>query len=275
MTFWLALGVSVVAGLIGALSGMGGGIVLVPALTLLGVDIKSAIPISIVSVIATSSGSAAAYVRDRMTNLKIGMFLEMFTITGAIAGAHLSLASGQGFLFVLFGLVLLASWATLFVRRRAEWEPANDQDAFSRWLELSGHYEDQAAHRTISYRARHAYLGGPMMLMAGLAAGMLGIGAGALKVMIQDLVMDLPPKVSSTTSNMIIGVTALAGAGVYLAAGQIDPGLVAPVIIGVVTGAFVGTRLLVRMTNESVSRLFRVVLLILGAEMVLRGMGVF
>jgi len=118
-------------------------------------------------------------------------------------------------------------------------------------------------------------LGGPMMLMAGLAAGMLGIGAGALKVMIQDLVMDLPPKVSSTTSNMIIGVTALAGAGVYLAAGQIDPGLVAPVIIGVVTGAFVGTRLLVRMTNESVSRLFRVVLLILGAEMVLRGMGVF
>ena len=263
--------VSIGAGFVGAMSGMGGGVVLIPALTLLGIDIKHAIAISIVSVIATSSGSASAYVRDRITNLKVGMFLEMFTILGALAGATITLAAAQRPLFILFGLVLLASWATLFLQRHEGWRPVLHQDAFSRWLELDSGYFDQATQQTIRYRAARAYLGGPLMFGAGLIAGLLGIGAGALKVLIHDLVMGLPPKVSTTTSNLIIGVTALAGTSVYLAAGLIDPGLAAPVMLGVVLGAFIGTRLLVRLTNQAVRRFFMLVLVALGVEMIVRG----
>jgi len=265
------LAVSILAGLIGAMSGMGGGIVLVPGLTLLGMDIKHAIAISTVSVIATSSGAASAYVRDRITNLKVGMFLEVFTIVGALAGAGITIAAPRRPLFILFGSVLLASWVTLFAQRHEHWRPVARQDKFSQWLELAGSYHDQATQETISYRAARAYLGGPLMLGAGLIAGLLGIGAGALKVLIQDLVMGLPPKVSATTSNLIIGVTALAGTSVYLAAGLIDPGPTAPVMLSVLLGAFVGTRLLVRLSNQAVRRFFLVMLAVLGIEMILRG----
>lgn len=263
--------VSVVAGFVGAMSGMGGGVVLVPTLTFLGLDIKHAIALSIVSVIATSSGSASAYVRDRITNLKVGMFLEMFTILGALAGAAITLVSGQRYLLIAFGVVLLASWVSMFVRHREVWRPVAHQDALSRWLELEGSYHDPSIGEEIHYRATRAWLGGPLMFVAGLIAGLLGIGAGALKVLIHDLVMGLPPKVSTTTSNLIIGVTALAGTSVYLAAGLIDPGLTAPVILGIVLGAFIGTRVLVRLTNEAVRRLFLVVLGVLGIEMLVRG----
>jgi uncharacterized membrane protein YfcA len=267
---WLFL-VSILAGFIGAMSGMGGGVVLIPSLTLLGIDIKHAIAISIVSVIATSSGSASAYVRDGITNLKVGMFLEMFTILGALVGAAITLASGQRVLTIAFGVVLLASWGALFVQRHEGWRPVAQQDRFTHWLELEGSYHDQATAQTINYRAGRAYLGGPLMFGAGLIAGLLGIGAGALKVLIHDLVMGLPPKVSTTTSNLIIGVTALAGTSVYLAAGMIQPGMAAPVILGIVIGAFIGTRVLVRLTNETVRRFFMVVLLVLGVEMLVRG----
>jgi uncharacterized protein len=234
-------------------------------------DIKQAIALSMVSVIATSSGAASAYVRDRITNLKIGMFLEMFTILGALVGAALALAAGQELLFVLFGLVLFLSWMVLFLNRHEDWRPAASQDRFSQWLELEGCYHDQASGRTICYQATRAYLAGPLMFAAGLVAGMLGIGAGALKVLIHDQVMGLPPKVSTTTSNLIIGVTALAGASVYLAAGAIDPALVAPVMLGILLGAFLGTKLLVRLTNQAVRYFFLVVLLVLGLEMLFRG----
>jgi uncharacterized membrane protein YfcA len=271
MSFELLFVVSIIAGFVGAMSGMGGGIILVPALTFFGMDIKHAIAVSIVSVIATSSGSASAYVRDRITNLKVGMFLEMFTIVGALAGAAITLVSGRRLLFILFGLVLLFSWVVLFRQRHLSWHEVVHQDSFSRWLELEGSYYDQSIRQMIAYRGSRACFGGPMMFGAGLIAGLLGIGAGALKVLIHDLVMGLPPKVSTTTSNLIIGVTALAGTSVYLAAGVIDPGLAAPVILGVVLGAFLGTRLLVRLTNQAVRRLFLIVLLVLGIEMVLRG----
>jgi hypothetical protein len=274
MSFPLLFLVSILAGFVGAMSGMGGGVVLVPALTLLGLDIKHSIAISIISVIATSSGSASAYVRDRITNLKVGMFLEMFTIVGALVGASITLISSPQPLFVVFGLVLLGSWLTLFLQRHEEWRPVAHQDALSRWLELEGSYYDQPTGRMIHYKAGRAYFGGPLMFLAGLIAGLLGIGAGALKVLIHDLVMGLPPKVSTTTSNLIIGVTALAGTSVYLAGGMIDPGLAAPVILGVVTGAFIGTRVLVRLTNRRVREFFLVILAILGLEMVLRGLGV-
>ena len=274
MSFELVFLISICAGFIGAMSGMGGGIILIPALTLLGLDIKHSIAISIVSVIATSSGSASAYVRDKITNLKIGMFLEMFTIVGAIVGAAITLTAGQRYLYLLFGFVLLASWAALLFQRRIKEKPEAVQDRFSQWLELSGSYYDQATHETISYKAVRSYFGALLMFGAGLVAGLLGIGAGALKVLIHDLVMGLPPKVSTTTSNLIIGVTALAGASVYLAAGLVDPGLIAPVILGVVTGAFLGTRVLVRVTNQVVRNIFLVVLIVLGLEMLLRGFGV-
>jgi uncharacterized protein len=271
ISFELLFVVSIVAGFVGAMSGMGGGVVLIPVLTFLGMDIKHAIAISIVSVIATSSGSASAYVRDRITNLKVGMFLEMFTILGALAGAAITLISNRQFLFLLFGVVLLGSWVTLFKQRHESWRQVTRQDAFSRWLELEGSYYDHSIGQTISYVGGRAYLGGPLMFGAGLIAGLLGIGAGALKVLIHDLVMGLPPKVSTTTSNLIIGVTALAGTSVYLAAGMINPGLTAPVILGVVSGAFIGTRLLVRLTNQTVRRFFLIVLMVLAIEMILRG----
>ena len=271
MSFHVLFLVSVVAGFVGAMSGMGGGVVLIPVLTFLGMDIKHAIAVSIVSVIATSSGSASAYVRDRITNLKVGMFLEMFTIVGALAGAAITLVSGRRILFILFGIVLLSSWVALFRQRSEGWLPASHQDIFSCWLELQGSYYDRSVQQTIAYRGVRAYLGGPFMFGAGLIAGLLGIGAGALKVLIHDLVMGLPPKVSTTTSNLIIGVTALAGTSVYLAAGMIDPGLAAPIILGVVFGAFMGTRLLVRLTNQTVRHIFLGVLLVLGFEMMIRG----
>ncbi len=272
MTLEPLLLLSFVAGLVGAMAGMGGGVVLIPALTLAGEDIKRAIAVSTVSVIATSSGAASAYVRDHVTNLKVGMFLEMFTIVGAIVGASITVASGGRWLYVAFGLVLLASWGALWLQRGRPWEPPASQDAFSHWLELEGEYPDHALGRPVAYRATRAAIGGPCMFGAGLIAGLLGIGAGALKVLIHDLVMGLPPKVSTTTSNLIIGVTALAGTSVYLASGLIDTGLAAPVIVGVAAGAFAGTRILLRVSNETVHRFFRVVLLLLGAEMIVRGL---
>ena len=271
----LLFAVSIVAGFVGAMSGMGGGIVLIPVLTLLGLDIKHAIAISMVSVVATSSGAASAYVREHITNLKVGMFLEMFTILGAIVGASVTLVSGDRLLFVAFGAVLLLSWGTLFLRPHDEQSYLHPQDRFSRWLELQGSYFDHAQGETIEYRGRRAYLGGPMMFGAGFIAGLLGIGAGALKVLTLDLAMGLPAKVSTTTSNLIIGVTALAGTSVFLAAGLINPGITAIVVLGVVAGAFLGTRVLKWMTNLAVRRLFLVLLLILGLEMLLRGFGVF
>lgn len=269
--FALLLLISVAAGFVGAMSGMGGGVVLIPTLTLVGMDIKHAIAISIVSVIATSSGSASAYVRDHITNLKVGMFLEMFTILGAISGAAITVVSSRRPLFLLFGVVLLGTWVALFFQSHEHWTPVARVDRFSRWLELRGTYYDRAQQQTITYEGARAWAGGPLMFLAGVIAGLLGVGAGALKVLIHDLVMGLPPKVSTTTSNLIIGVTALAGTSVYLAAGLINPGLAAPVILGVGAGAFLGTKLLVRLSNLAVRRIFLVVLLILGLEMLIRG----
>ena len=272
MSFELLLLVAFVAGMVGAMSGMGGGVVLIPVLTWFGMDIKRAIAVSIVSVIATSSGSASAYVRDHITNLRVGMFLEMFTMLGALVGASITIAVGRQVLALLFSAVLLASWGTLWVQRHERVAAEAPQDRFSAWLGLEGRYFDRALGHEVRYRARRAYLGAPLMFVAGMISGLLGIGAGALKVLIHDLVMGLPPKVSTTTSNLIIGVTALAGTSVYLANGLIAPALAAPVILGITSGAFVGTRILVRLRNETVRRFFLVVLLALAIEMLLRGL---
>ena len=272
-SFFLVLIISVVAGFFGAMTGLGGGTIVVPVLTFLGVDIKVAIAASMVSVIATSCSAAAVYVRQGMINLKVGMFLEMFTIVGAVIGASITLISGQQALYIAFGAILIIAGVSLFIKQRLS--PAGgkkeNQDRFTRWLGLDGGYDDRAEKRRIEYYPSRAALGGPLMVVAGMISGLLGIGAGAFKVLVQDLAMGLPTKVSTSTSNMIIGVTALAGSSVYLSAGLVDPGLAAPVIIGVVIGAFSGTVLLTRTTNRNVRRYFIVIVLLIGIDMVARG----
>jgi uncharacterized membrane protein YfcA len=266
--------ISLVAGLVGALAGVGGGLFVVPALTLVfGVDIRLAIGASIVSVIATSSGSAAAYVRDRMTDLHIGMFLEVATTIGAIGGALLASVVAPGFLFVLLGLVLLGSGALQLVRLvELPAEPA-EPSALAVRLRLFGSYPDRNEGRTVAYSARRIPLGFVLMGFAGLVSGLLGIGSGALKVLAMDGAMGLPIKVSSATSNFMIGVTAAASAGIYLSRGDVDPRIATPVALGVLGGAVIGARILPHLSNRAVRRIFVPVLVLIGLETLARGLG--
>ncbi len=267
----LTLAVAMAAGFVGAMGGVGGGIVLIPALTFLGMDIKKAIALSMLSVIATSSGAASAYVRDRLTNLKVGMFLEVFTILGAPIGASLTAVLPRKPLFLLLGFLLLGSALTLYLRNRRAKPPAQDQDRFSAWFELEGSYPERPGEM-VSYKVVRAYWGGPLMFLAGVTAGLLGIGAGALKVLIFDLVMGLPTKVSTTTSNLVIGVTALAGSSVYFAEGLIDAGAAVPVILGILAGALAGTRLLVRLKGQTIRWFFMGLLVVLSIQIMVRGL---
>jgi uncharacterized protein len=245
---------------------------LIPVLTtFFHVDIKHAIAVSMLSVIATSSGAASAYLKDRLTNLKVGMFLETFTMAGALAGAALAVHANPRWLYLAFGVVLLLSWSALWFGQKGAWQPVNHPDALSRWLELRGAYRETENGPVVSYHATRAGLGAVCMFGAGAVAGLLGIGAGALKVLIHDLIMGLPAKVSTTTSNLIIGVTALAGASVFLAQGLIEPGLAVPIVLGILVGAWAGTRLLVRLNNRAVRNFFLFVLAVLGVEMLIRG----
>ena len=266
--------ISLLAGLVGALAGIGGGVFVVPALTLLfGVDIRLAIGASIVSVIATSSGSAAAYVRDQMTDLHVGMFLELATVSGAIAGALLTTIVAPGLLFVLLGLVLLGS-AVLQVIRLAD-VPAEGlaPEPLAVRLQLVGSYPDRNLGRTVSYAARRIPLGFALMGAAGLVSGLLGIGSGALKVLAMDGAMGLPIKVSSATSNFMIGVTAAASAGIYLSRGDVDPRIAAPVALGVLGGAVIGARILPHLSSPAVRRIFVPVLVLIGLQTLARGLG--
>lgn len=248
---------------------------MVPALTVLfGLDVRLAIGASIVSVIATSSGAAAAYVRDELTNIRIGMFLELATTTGAVGGAILAAVVTPQFLYLLFGGVLLVSAAMQMLRFGEELPPPTTASALAQRLELDGEYKDARLNRRIAYSPRRIPLGFALMGVAGLASGLLGIGSGALKVLAMDGAMRLPMKVSSTTSNFMIGVTAAASAGIYVARGDVDPTIAAPVALGVLTGAVLGARLLVRLSNTAVRRLFVPVLVAIACEMVARGAGI-
>ncbi|MDA8117189.1 MAG: sulfite exporter TauE/SafE family protein [Actinomycetota bacterium] len=265
--------VSVAAGVLGSLIGLGGGVVIVPVLTLLyGVDIRLAIGASIVSVIATSSGAAAAYVRERMTNLRVGMFLEIATVTGALSGAYLTTLLPTRFLFAFFGLVLAYSSFTTFKRRHAAQPLAVSADRIANYFDLHGSYYDPAEEQEIPYKVTGTKLGLFLMYVAGLVSALLGIGSGALKVPAMDGAMRLPMKVSSATSNFMIGVTAAASAGVYFVRGQIDPVIAAPVAIGVLVGATVGARVLGRVASKTVRLVFVVVLVIISLEMLQKGL---
>jgi hypothetical protein len=260
---------SLVAGFLGALTGLGGGVVIVPMLSLLlGVDIRYAIGASLVSVIATSSGAAAAYVREGISNIRIGMFLEVATTLGAIAGATLATHISTGAVSIVFGVVLIGS-ASLSWKRPAKNASDASPDALAARLRLNGSFPEGSVVR--EYNVRRVPLGWGLMFGAGTLSGLLGIGSGAMKVLAMDQAMKIPFKVSTTTSNFMIGVTAAASAGIYLSRGYIDPGLSMPVMLGVLAGSLLGTRVLVKTHPKWLRRVFSVVIVVLGSEMLYKG----
>jgi len=264
---------SILAGAIGAIVGLGGGFVVIPVLTIgLGVDIHFAIGASIVSIIATSSGAAVTYVKDKLTNMRLGMFLEIATTSGAIAGAAISAYTNSMVLEIVFGAALLISLVPLVMKIGEDIPPIPELRGLAKRLSLKGSYKELDGSQ-INYNATRPGLGLVGMVAAGMISGLLGIGSGSFKVLSMDLAMKLPMKVSSTTSNFMIGVTAAASAGIYYARGDVNPLIVAPVTLGILIGAFIGTRILLRTRNPVVRKLFAVVLALTAIEMVLRAFG--
>jgi uncharacterized protein len=271
--FAIIFGAAIVAGALGALLGLGGGIVVVPVLTLLGgLDLRYAVGASIVSVIATSSGAAATYVEDHITNLRLAMFLEVATTTGAVAGALVAGWLPVRAVSVVFGLVLAFVAVTSFRRQPGGLPAGHAGSALAARLGLSGEFTDPALGAKVSYNVTGVPQGFAMMGLAGVISGLLGIGSGAFKVIAMERLMRVPFKVSTTTSNFMIGVTAAASAGVYFFRGDINPFVAAPVALGVLLGTLVGTRLLLRLRARVIRALFVVVLVVLAAQMVFHGL---
>jgi hypothetical protein len=264
---------AVVAGVLGALMGLGGGVLIIPMLTALGVDIRHAIAASIVAVIATSCAAASAYVRDGLANIRIGIFLCVATTTGALVGAALNGLLPVRALFLIFAAVLAWSGVVMFRKRGrpvTRLEPA--EDAPGGRLRLAGRFYDPSLDRERRYAPKRPALGFGLMLGAGTVSGLLGIGSGALKVPAMDVAMDLPIKVSTATSNFMIGITGLASALVYLQRGQVLVSLVAPIALGVLAGATVGTRILPRVAASTIRSWFVVVLAVIVAQMLYKGL---
>ena len=260
---------SVLAGLLGALTGLGGGVVIVPVLALLfKVDLRYAIGASLVSVIATSSGAAVAYVREGLSNIRIGMFLEIATTLGALLGAYLTAKVSNHWIAIVFGAVLLFSAFASF-RKKPPPSQQTPSGPLAARLELSGTYPSLDGEK--SYSAQRIPLGFGIMFGAGTLSGLLGIGSGAVKVLAMDQAMKLPFKVSTTTSNFMIGVTAAASAGIYLARGYIDPGIAMPVMLGVLLGSAIGSSLLVKTRVATLKLVFSIVVVALGVEMIYSG----
>ena len=261
---------SLLAGFLGALTGLGGGVVVVPLLAVVfHVDIHYAIGAALVSVIATSSGAAAAYVREGYSNIRVGMFLEMATTVGALAGAALVLYLHASVIAVIFGFVLIYSALASF----HEGSPLKQDlgpDRIATWLGMDSTYPASTGFE--SYHVRGVPMGFLLMLVAGVLSGLLGIGPGAVKVLAMDKAMKLPFKVSTTTSNFMIGVTAAAGAGVYLSRGYIDPGLAMPVMLGVLAGSLLGARVLAGAKVRVLRIVFAVVIGSLAIEMIYSGL---
>jgi hypothetical protein len=263
------------AGVMGAILGLGGGILLVPILTVFyGVDIHYAMGASIISVIATSSGAAASYLRTGLSNLRIGLFLVVATIAGALTGAFLAGVVPTRWLELILGFALSYSAYTT-VRQLADELPEDTStDRLAIRFGLEGAYHDLRLRRHVAYRARNVVGGFAAMFGAGVLSGMLGIGSGAFKVLAMDYLMRLPMKVSTATSNFMIGLTAAASAGIYFSRGDIHVLIVAPVAIGVMAGAYVGTHLIAYMRNTTVRKLFLPIVVYLALSMILRGLGI-
>jgi uncharacterized membrane protein YfcA len=267
-TLVVALG-SFLAGLLGSLTGLGGGVVIVPLLTLVfGVDIRYAIGASLVSVIATSSGAAAAYLREGYSNMRVGMFLEIATTVGAVSGGFLAGYLHTSIIAIVFGLVLL--YSAYASTQTLDDPPAGmAADRVATILRLDGSYPTADGFK--SYHVRHVPVGFGSMYVAGVLSGLLGIGSGAVKVLAMDQAMKIPFKVSTTTSNFMIGVTAAASAGIYLRRGYIDPGLAMPVMLGVLAGALVGAKILPGAKVRTLRIVFGVVIAALAVEMIFQG----
>lgn len=265
--------ISLLAGILGSMMGLGGGIIIVPALTLLfGYDIRTAVAASTVSVIATSTGAAVAYLKDHLTNTRVAMWLEMGTATGALTGAVVAGFLQAQFLFLLFGLLLAWSAYSMYQVRKSELPHGVQPDALSRRLRLAGSYYDHVLDQRVNYNVTRTLPGLGLMYLSGMAAGLLGIGAGIFKVLAMDQVMRMPIKASTATSNFMIGVTAAASSAVYFVRGDVKPLVAGPVALGVLLGALVGTRIMVRLKGTTLRKLFIPVLLVVALQMFWKGM---
>jgi uncharacterized membrane protein YfcA len=263
--------ISIIVGFLGALTGLGGASILIPILVFFGIPVKEAIASAMVAIIATSSGSASSFVRDRITNVKVAMYLEMFTSTGAIIGATITTIVAPVILYFFFAAFLLTSFIKLKSSNSRSYVQPKKQDRLSRLLELKGSYFDEAKKRVIKYKVNNSLLGGAGMLVAGLAAGMLGIGAGAFKVTVQENILKMPSKVSSATSDFIIGMTALAGVSVYFFSGLLNLTLMTPMAIGATIGALVGGRVLNKLQGKFLRILFLIVTFLIVVQMLYKG----
>jgi len=257
------------AGLVGALTGLGGGVIIIPLLMYLGVDFRYAIGTGLIAVIATSSGSAAAYVREGVTNMRIGMFLEIATTIGAVIGALMVTLQiiPTTVVAVIFGLILIFTAINSFLKKTEL--VVEKSSPLAEKLKLHGTYPTPAGK--IAYGVKNVVGGFFMMMLAGVLSGLLGIGSGAMKVIAMDNIMHIPFKVSTTTSNFMIGVTAAAGAFIYLERGYIDPRLCLPVVVGVLLGAISGAKILLKTNTRNLRTVFAVIILLVAVNMIYRG----
>lgn len=257
------------AGLLGSLTGLGGGVIVVPMLTVLfGVDIHFAAGASLISVIATSSGAASAYVKEGFSNIRIGMFLEIATTIGAVIGASIVGLISVNVVSIIFAVILVYSAVTTFIKKNEY--VMHEPDPIAKKLKLNGNYP--VGDTFVSYNVQKVPQGFIMMIFAGVLSGLLGIGSGAAKVLAMDQIMKIPFKVSTTTSNFMIGVTAAASAGIYLKNGYIHAALVMPVLVGVLTGAFLGVKILRFTSSKNLKIIFSVILLVMAYEMLKNGL---
>lgn len=276
-TALLMLGVGIFAGIMGSILGIGGGMIVTPIVTLaMGLDIKYAIGASIIAVIATSSGSTIAFLKDDVLNLRVAMFLEIATTIGAIIGALLTGAFDPMILYILFGSLLVFSSWNMYRKMRSGQEVLQHVTA-DKWAEkfnLNSSYYDKNTKQQIDYQVENVPGGFLIMLGAGLASGMLGIGSGAFKVTAMDGAMKMPLKPSSATSNLMMGVTAAASATVYFFNGSIRPDLAVPLALGILGGSTIGTRIMQVLPSKIIRLIFIPILLYLGLQMILKGFGV-
>lgn len=266
-TLILILG-AYLAGLVGSLTGLGGGVVVIPLLTLVfHVDIRYAIGAALLASIANSSGAASAYIKEGITNIRLGMFLEIATTVGAVLGALIAIYTPTNTIAILFGAVLLFS-AAMTLRKKNQ-EALTEGSRLSAILKLNSSYPTQTG--TVEYKLKNVGAGFSIMTVAGVMSGLLGIGSGALKVLAMDTAMKIPFKVSTTTSNFMIGVTAAASAVVYLQRGYMDPGIAFPVVLGVLGGAFTGAKLLTKINPSTLRIIFCIAITFVALEMIYNG----
>lgn len=265
----ILLAASYCAGLLGSLTGLGGGVVVIPVLTLcFGVDFHYAVGAALVASIATSSGSGSAYVKEGVTNIRLGMFLEIATTIGAVCGAAVAIYLNSNTIAIIYGGVLVLT-AVMQQRRKSDHDGVVGSET-ARRLKLFGSWPQKDGTMK-HYQLRHVGGGFSVMYVAGVLSGILGIGSGVLKVIAMDGIMKVPFKVSTTTSNFMMGVTACASAVIYVQRGNIVPGMACPVMIGVLFGALTGAKLLKRLDVRLLRRIFCIVILMVAANMIYQG----